>query len=217
MIAENEQLRRRASHPTSPSETRAKDGANTEKVAEAPTTDLQTQVPEVTSSPWFVDIAVPHTPILIAEASDSAFATRFRQAMSASEQNHFPRVNYPAEDQLRALRSRNCEWPSLPQARLLVNAALRGLGYWHHLVRRSVILQELEQTARRPDALGSLHASRLWALFAIGQMYSTRTSASSGDFPGLRYFTKATRILDDISERPTIEMVETGLLLVCLV
>lgn len=159
-------------------------------------------------------MAVPHTPILLAEASDSAFATRFRQAMSSSDHGHFPRVNYPTEEWLLAMSDAACAWPNPPQARLLVNAALRCLGRWHHIVRKSVILEELEKTLQQPKSVGCLLQSKFWALFAIGKTYSTRTSATSGTFPGLEYFAKATKILRIISERPTVEMVETWLLLV---
>jgi hypothetical protein len=95
-----------------------------------------------------------------------------------------------------------------------VNAALKCLGRWHHIVRSSVILEELEKILQHPRAVGCQIQSKFWALFAIGKTYSTRTSATPGAFPGLEYFAKATKILRVISERPTVEMVETCLLLV---
>jgi proline utilization trans-activator len=156
-----------------------------------------TLAPELASTPWFIDMAVPNTPILLAEASDSAFATRFRQAISGSEHSHIPRVNYPAEDQLLGLSDAAC------------------LGRWHHIVRGSVILDELEEGLQYPKSMGALLQSKFWVLFAIGKMYSTRTSVAPKCFPGLEYFAKATKILRFISERPTVEMVETWLLLVC--
>ncbi|KAL7959009.1 fungal-specific transcription factor domain-containing protein [Trichoderma compactum] len=126
---------------------------------------------------------------------------------------HFPRVSYPAEDQIPVLGDASCEWPSPPQARLLVNAALKCLGRLHHIVRSSVIFEELEKLFRDPRAVGFLIQSKFWALFAIGKTYSTRTSAAPGASPGLEYFAKATKVLRVISERPTVEMVETCLLL----
>lgn len=190
------------------------DAVGNAKNAERNIIAAATQHPELTSTPWFIDTAVPHTPILLAEASDSAFATRFRQAMSNSDHCHFPRVNYPTEDQLLALSDATCVWPSPAQARLLVNAALKCLGRWYHIVRNSVILEELEQSLQYPRSMGCLLQSKFWALFAIGKTYSLRTSATTGNFPGLEYFAKATKVLRVISERPTVEMVETWLLLV---
>jgi proline utilization trans-activator len=185
------------------------------KGPERHTTAPSTLAPELASTPWFIDMAVPNTPILLAEASDSAFATRFRQAISGSEHSHIPRVNYPAEDQLLGLSDAACAWPSPSQARLLVNTALKCLGRWHHIVRGSVILDELEEGLQYPKSMGALLQSKFWVLFAIGKMYSTRTSVAPKCFPGLEYFAKATKILRFISERPTVEMVETWLLLVC--
>lgn len=158
-------------------------------------------------------MAVPHTPILLAGASDSAFATRFRQSMSASEQCHFPRMSYPPEEHLQSLSSSTCDFPNVPEARLLVNASLQGLGHWQHIVRRSVVMKEL-QSLRVPGNLSSLQMSKLWALFAIGKMHSTRTSTVLQTFPGLQYFAKATKALKDMSERPTVATVEIYLLLV---
>lgn len=193
----------------------SRDAVETAKGVECNTAAPLIQGPELASTPWFISMADPHTPILLAEASDSAFATRFRQAMSDSEHSHLPRVHYPPEDQLLALSDSPCTWPSPPQARLLVNAAIKCLGRWHHIVRRSVILEELEQSLQYPRSMGCLLQSKFWVLFAIGKMYSTRTSAAPKSFPGLEYFGKATKVLRIISERPTVEMVETWLLLVC--
>lgn len=160
-------------------------------------------------------MAVPHTPILLSEASDSAFATRFRQAMSDSEHSHLPRVNFPADDHLLALGDAACAWPNPSQARLLVNAALKCLGRCHHIVSRSAVLEELERSLQYPRSIGFLLQSKLWVLFAIGKMYATRISAACKTFPGLEYFARAIKILRVTSERPTLEMVETWLLLVC--
>ncbi|OPB43524.1 Zn2Cys6 transcription factor [Trichoderma guizhouense] len=213
LIAENQALRSRASSPRPRHGSQHLSGEGTEKITEETVAVPSTQAPELTSTPWFIDMAVPHTPILLSEASDSAFATRFRQAMSSSEHCHFPRVSYPAEDQILVLSDTACEWPSPPQARLLVNAALKCLGRWHHIVRSSVIFEELEKLLQGPRAVGFLTQSKFWALFAIGKTYSTRTSATPGAFPGLEYFAKASKVLRVISERPTVEMVETCLLL----
>lgn len=178
--------------------------------------DSSPQSPQLASAPWFINIniAVPHTPILIAEASDSAFATRFRQAMSSPEHSHLPRVSYASENLLSALSDAACAWPSPPLARLLIKAALACLGSWCHVVRGSVVLEEFEQSLGQAQSMGALRQNKFWALFAIGKMYTARTSSET--FPGLEYFAKASRVLSIMSERPIIEMVETWLLLVCL-
>lgn len=215
MIEENQRLQRRVSRPGSPIDTRHKNTVEIRHSADLPDAASSIDIPETAATPWFIDMAVPHTPILLSEASDAAFATRFRQAMSDSEHNHLPRVNFPADDHLLVLGDAACAWPSPSAARLLINAALKCLGRWHHIVCRSAVLEELERSLQHPRSIGFLLQSKLWVLFAIGKMYSTRTSAACKTFPGLEYFAKATKILRVISERPTIEMVETWLLLVC--
>lgn len=135
--------------------------------------------------------------------------------MSSPEHSHLPRVSYASENLLSALSDAACAWPSPPLARLLIKAALTCLGSWCHIVRQSVVLEEFEQSLGHTQLMGALQQSKFWALFAIGKMYSARTSAASETFPGLHYFAKASRVLSIMSERPTIEMVETWLLLVC--
>ncbi|KAK1958843.1 fungal-specific transcription factor domain-containing protein [Colletotrichum sublineola] len=157
---------------------------------------------------------IPHTPILIGEASDAAFATRFRQAISTAEHSHIPRVNYATDERLLTLSDTECPWPSPSRARLLVGVALRYVSRFYHIVRKSLILDSLEQTLRNPAESDALLKSKLWALFAIGAMYSTRSATSEKNFPGMAYFARATRVLRIVSERPRIDVVELRLLLV---
>ncbi|TEA17097.1 putative transcriptional regulatory protein [Colletotrichum sidae] len=170
------------------------------------------QAPSLDERPWFFDMNIPHTPILIGEASDAAFATRFRQAISTGDHSHIPRVNYATDEKLLTLSDLDCPWPSPARARFLVSGALRYVSRSYHIVRKSVILEGLEQTLQNPTESDSLLKSKLWALFAIGAMYSTR-SATSEHFPGMGYFARATRILRIVSERPRIDVVELRLLL----
>ncbi|KAI8682070.1 Zn(2)-C6 fungal-type domain-containing protein [Fusarium keratoplasticum] len=176
-----------------------------------PTSTLQGTLLE--ERPWFFDMNVLHTPVLIGEASDAAFATRFRQAISEPGHSHIPRVNYAPDDRLLTLSDADCPWPIPSRARLLVNVALKYVSRCYHIVRKSQILEGLEQTIQNPHSTDSLLKSKLWALFAIGEMYSTRTAAKEKNFPGMCYFARATRILRIISERPRIDAIEIRLLL----
>ncbi|RSL47265.1 hypothetical protein CEP53_009999 [Fusarium sp. AF-6] len=184
--------------------------ATTNGQAEATSTLQGTLLEE---RPWFFDMNVLHTPVLIGEASDAAFATRFRQAISEPGHSHIPRVNYAPDDRLLTLSDADCPWPIPSRARLLVNVALKYVSRCYHIVRKSQILEGLEQTIQNPHSTDSLLKSKLWALFAIGEMYSTRTAAKEKNFPGMRYFARATRVLRIISERPRIDAVEIRLLL----
>ncbi|KAL8382334.1 hypothetical protein RB595_006222 [Gaeumannomyces hyphopodioides] len=163
--------------------------------------------------PWFFDLNIPNTPILLGEASDAAFATRFRQAVAGGR--HIPRVNYATDEDLLALSDTDCEWPSPSRARFLVDVALRCASRHYHIVRRSKILEGLEQTLANPTrSSDSLLRCKLWALFALGEMYSARSAdAAENCFPGIHYFARATRIMRIVSERPRIGAIEIRLLL----
>ncbi|KAL4863308.1 hypothetical protein BDV12DRAFT_189773 [Aspergillus spectabilis] len=169
--------------------------------------------PTLADAPWFINTGGLRTPILVAEASDAAFATRFRQAMSDAHHGHIPRVDFPTDEQLLTLSENECPWPSPAHARLLVNAALNGLGRCYYMVRRSSILTDLECAIQNHASLGSLNKTKLWAIFAVGEMYATRSSAVDKGFPGVHYFAKAMHILRLVSERPSLDMVEIWLLL----
>lgn len=63
-------------------------------------------------------------------------------------------------------------------------------------------------------ANNAVTACKMWAIFAIGQLYSTKSVTQNATFPGLAYFAKASSMLQVISERPHLDVVETMLLLV---
>ncbi|KAL4931483.1 Zn(II)2Cys6 transcription factor [Aspergillus undulatus] len=195
LVAENQRLRSSAAQPL------------VEDSAEA-----AAKPAALSDAPWFVNADALHTPILVAEASDSAFATRFRQAMSDGHHGHLPRVDFPGDEQLLALSDTVCKWPSPALARLLVQAALNGLGRCYHVVRRSSTLRDLENSIQNGPSLGLLSKTKLWALFAIGEVYATRTAAAGKEFPGLHYYCKTMNILRIMSERPSLELVEIHLL-----
>ncbi|KAK1997017.1 fungal-specific transcription factor domain-containing protein [Colletotrichum falcatum] len=179
LIAENQRLKNN-SNAAAP----ARADALLPEVTAAPakeTTDggaIAIPPPSLDERPWFFDMNIPHTPILIGEASDAAFATRFRQAISTVEHSHIPRVNYATDERLLTLSDTDCPWPSPARARLLIGVALRYVSRCYHIVRRSLIMDSLEQTLRNPAESDTLLKSKLWALFAIGAMYSTRSATS---------------------------------------
>ncbi|KAH7009938.1 fungal-specific transcription factor domain-containing protein [Ilyonectria destructans] len=213
LVAENQRLRSRDGSSRSRTNSTQKNVSvvvSGTSYADAPSA---IQAPSLETHPWFFNMNIPHTPILIGEASDAAFATRFRQAISSARHNHLPRINYPTDERLLALSDIDCPWPFPSRARLLVNVALKYVTRCYHIVRRSQILEGLEQTIQNPHSSDSLLKSKLWALFAIGEMYSTRTAAAESNFPGMGYFARATRVLRIISERPRIDAVEIRLLL----
>jgi hypothetical protein len=210
LIAENQRLRQDDAKP------RPEPTIPDVSISQSTETSSSLQGTLLEERPWFFDMNVLHTPVLIGEASDAAFATRFRQAISEPGHSHIPRVNYAPDERLLALSDEDCPWPIPSRARLLVNVALKYVSRNYYIVRKSQILEGLEQTILNPNSADSLLRSKLWVLFAIGEMYSTRTAAKDRNFPGMAYFARATRILRIISERPRIDAIEIRLLLVSL-
>ncbi|CAK1357002.1 unnamed protein product [Cercospora beticola] len=169
--------------------------------------------PALLHGPWFVNMDVPYTPILVAESSDSAFATRFRQTISTSQQDHLPRVDFVSDEDILALSEADCIWPRPARAHFLLDTALKRLGRTYHILLRNVVSEELEALNRSPASTDFLTKSKLLAAFAVGELYATRTRTVDNAFPGLSYFAKATRILQISPERPVLGFIEVKLLL----
>ncbi len=97
---------------------------------------------------------------------------------------------------------------------MLLNVALKYASDQYHIVRKSLILQSLEQSLQNPDSLTRLVRSKLLALFAIGELYSVRVVNKGNDYPGMLYFAKATKAVYIVCERPQFDAIELRLLLV---
>ena len=180
----------------------------------SPASDASLPGPPIDQHPWFQKFSIPHTPILIGEASDAGFATRVRQSISGTQHNHPPRLNYPSDDRLLALSEQDHPWPTASRARMLVSVALKYVSGQYHMVRKSQILQLFEQNLQNPSTTSSLVKCKLWALFAIGELYSVRVVNKGSDYPGMPYFAKATKAISIVGERPKFDTIELRLLLV---
>ena len=153
-------------------------------------------------------------PIHIGEAADTAFATRFRQALSGAPVDHIPRIDYAMDRDLLMLSESDCPWPSPARARFLLETSLQAVCQCYHIVRKSIARRDLDLVLRGESSHNSLITCRLWALFALGVLHSTKVPAREHCFPGLAYFAQATRLLKFLSERPGVESMEVLLLLV---
>lgn len=177
--------------------------------------DEETRNPLLDERPWFFRASNLSMPAHIGEVADSAFATRFRQALSTDKAEHILRTHYYPDDQLISLSFAECPLPIPSRARFLVAAALRHVGPCFYMVNENDVTDRLSLLARDPSLLDIGFMYKLWILFALGELYTSR--GYGGDislFPGVRYFAQATRILSVPSERPNIDAVETRLLLV---
>lgn len=153
-------------------------------------------------------------PIHVGEAADAAFATRFRQALSGAPVDHIPRTDYAMDKDLLMLAEADCAWPSPARARFLLETSLHAVCSCYHIVRKSTTRRDLDLALRGESSHGSLTTCRLWALFALGVVHSTKVPSHGHSFPGLAYFAQASRLLRFLSERPGIEYMEVLLLLV---
>jgi hypothetical protein len=52
----------------------------------------------------------------------------------------------------------------------------------------------------------------MWAVFAIGELRSSKCLTVAGHYPGLAYFAVASDAIRMINERPQVEVIETVLL-----
>ena len=63
-------------------------------------------------------------------------------------------------------------------------------------------------------ALGPVAKAKMWALFALGELRSSKCLSSSKRLPGLAYFAIASDTVRLINERPQLDVIETTLILV---
>ncbi|KAF6799459.1 fungal specific transcription factor domain-containing protein [Colletotrichum sojae] len=163
-----------------------------------------------------IDSELPHMPVPVSEATDTAFAMRFRQVMSESygtPHGHIRRSDFATDEEIMSLAHVPCPWPSPSKARFLIEVALRHVSGCFHIVRRSCILDALELSLRNPGCRDPIMKCKLWALFGMGELYWSRAIKAQETFPGLHYFAKATKIFTYIGEQPTIDLLEIRLIL----
>ena len=169
--------------------------------------------PLLEDRPWFISLT-PEMPVLVGEATDAAFATRFRQALSGKTQSHFPRTRYAPNSVSASLTLVNLNGPAPARARVLMKVALKTICQRYHLVRKSCILTILDQSIHNPAQCDAISTCKLFAMFALGEVYSSRAVFPGAKFPGIDYYNIATHLLRVISEEPRTECVEVMSMLV---
>lgn len=152
-------------------------------------------------------------PIHISEAADAAFATRFRETLTPHSL-HIPRTSYARDEALMLLSESQFLWPNPARARFLIKVALSTVCQYYHIVLKSSVMEALEKAIKNVNDVERLMRCKLLALFALGEVYSSRVAAQEATFPGLPYFAQARRMVSIPAERPTMHTVEIALLLV---
>ncbi|KAK4039006.1 fungal-specific transcription factor domain-containing protein [Parachaetomium inaequale] len=222
LVAENKRLRSKLeSQPGPPqrlllADEAEEDGSPSATIDEAPDTPESSHEVPLDGQPWFVDVDLPHTPTPINEAADTAFATRLRQVLSHPDDPpcaHLPHTDYASDDTIMALAETHTPWPKPSRARLLMDVALMHVSRGYHIVRRSVVLDALEKSQANPGWRDPVMSCKLRALFALGDLCSSRFVLPGREFPGLGHFAQATKILNYLDERPTLDLIEIRLML----
>ncbi|RDW58361.1 hypothetical protein BP5796_12291 [Coleophoma crateriformis] len=218
VLAENEQLRRGtavAAHSSS----RASFAIDSSSTWE-PSLDAEPE--EAVSNPliheraWFVPYDVTTPPIYIGEAACTAFATRFRQSLSPGNQNvpHVPRTHYVHDEKLSSPAAGQMVWPSRTQAELLLKVALANVNRSFHVVLPKETMASLDQAYRSPSFSDSVVKCKLFALFALGEVYSRMSMTTLPDeFPGLPYFIHSCSLIQVLPERANLGHIEALILL----
>jgi hypothetical protein len=109
------------------------------------------------------------------------------------------------------------QWPSLVHAKLLVKTALGHLNPAFHLVLRKGTFDVLHNIYQRRDFDDPGFQCKYFALFAIGQAFSSvydTTNLNTSAILGSAFFARAMNLFQIIPERPSMNHIESILLLV---
>lgn len=107
------------------------------------------------------------------------------------------------------------QWPSLIYAKLLVKTALGHINPAFHLVLRKETLDVLHSLYQRKDFEDPGLKCKYFALFGLGQVFSSAYDITNTSvLPGSAFFARAMSLLQIIPERPSMNHIESILLLV---
>ncbi|KAJ5935794.1 hypothetical protein N7466_005341 [Penicillium verhagenii] len=181
----------------------------------APDPDTHIHNPMLGKLAWFQPYDPSAPPIHIAEAACTAFATRLRQVLSKdAKTSHITRTQYTSEAILMKLRDPALQWPSLVQARLLIQVVFSQLSRVYHLVLRKSTMDELEDAYRKGDFSNPILNCKFFALFALGEVYSVRSNSNPEcGVPGASFYANAMMLIPILPERPSLAHIESLLLL----
>lgn len=207
LIEENDRLRNNSVTEGEPSSAVLSNTGNSNDTLQNPLLDRR---------PWFHTVSSSDITIHIGEAADAAFATRFRQTLATVHTSHLPRMSYVPDAPLMMLSASQYRWPTPARARFLVKVAFSTVCRYFHVIRRSVVQQNLEAAINSNGNGDRLIIGKLLALFALGEVYSAKTAAQEATFPGVAYFAQARCLVSEPMERPQLDSVEAVLLLVSI-
>lgn len=183
--------------------------------AEPPVTNFYDQA--VSETPWFQSQGASVLPIYINEAACTAFATRLCQCLRGTDAStvRIPQCRYTSESTLASMLQVDVQWPSLVHATLLVKTALCHINPSFHLALKGETMKSLQDVYQTADFNNPTLKCKYFALFAIGQVYSTPyNSTNASTVSGSTYFAHAMNVIRFVPERPSLIHIECLLLLV---
>jgi len=155
-------------------------------------------------------------PTYVGEAACTTFGGRLRQFLIGEDSPAISRrpKYFKHSKMLRASRT-DCQLPNRSDAQLLVRVVLRFIGPDYHLLRKKSFLERLDETYKLDVLNDPIWLCRLFTVFALGEIYTIRSSKPKGNgVPGTSFFLKALEYFQDLYEEPTVEYIETLVLLV---
>ncbi|KAF8855632.1 hypothetical protein BDZ45DRAFT_655029 [Acephala macrosclerotiorum] len=154
-------------------------------------------------------------PTYVGEAACTTFGGRLRQFLIGEDTPALPRrPKYYKHARMLRTTCTDCSLPNRSDAHLLVRVVLRFVGPDYHLIRKKSFLERLDETYRLNVLDDPIWLCRLFTVFALGEIYTVRSSKPKGTtVPGTAFFLKALDYFQDLYEEPTIEYIETLVLL----
>ncbi|KAL4980865.1 fungal-specific transcription factor domain-containing protein [Aspergillus desertorum] len=223
IVAENQRLRAQSASSANTPETRPgpepdqpRPGADgPDEIDNEREGNISVRKPMIGDRAWFHAYDPSAPPIFVGEAACTAFATRFRQFLTGSSSTaHIRRTQYVKEESIALANASEIRWPSLQQARLVVQIAIRQISCIYHVLLRKSTLDKLEEIYRTGDFECTVNQCIFFALFAFGEAYSMRSEPAAGSrVPGTSYFARNLSLVQVLPERTSITHLETLLFL----
>lgn len=179
--------------------------------------DVDLRNPLIEDRAWFVPDNASRQPIYIGEAACTAFGTRLRQFLNGNEPvAPLSRSSYSKDKSFLRMSDPVFQLPNRAYAHLLLKVALRFLGNDYHLMLRKSTSERMDVLYRDQNFDDPVLLCKLFALFAMGEMYANRRLPSTKglDIPGTGFFVQAMSLVQDLHEEASVMYVEALLVIV---
>lgn len=179
-----------------------------------------TSNPSLDDSSDRLSLPPPRFSDFVGGASCTAFGDSVLQSIDKSP-NALPRDAVPGyftHPSFNRLLHTSIALPDRSQAILLARRAHSHIGSNYHLFERRAFFVKLDAAYRSSAAADPLFACHLYAVMALGELYSNCKSSKLGaeSIPGTEWYVQAVNLLEDLYETPTVEQIQVLLLLVSI-